>query len=625
MQLSFEEKIALYSSSNNNQSNRNNDKKADERKVKSKKYIGKLIGKHPLYGSKRLEEIKGKNNTLQLYGYPLKFDDSSNEETISILFVGQSGTGKSTFINAYSNHLLGVTSNDKVRYKLILGDKSKEKDQTKSQTDFITIYNIRSLKYNNRLFKLIDTPGAGDTRNDNEEISKIEQDQKEKEFLTMYNNLFSKEIGQLNSITFVIKASENRENEFQKKMIKNITYLFAGDIDQNCLAILTHSDNDEEMPDAVQLLEKMDIFKKKSDNDEEWYFPVSSKSYFTPFQKGKSSVTACQFELTEESFEKYTKKLLSLKLYYTKQTKKNLELKEQQEKIIKIIKDNIIDNVLIKIKQIENNKVNLDKKMKECIDRQKEIDEMKKQIKYEEDLKKEIENNYNIYITSKTEKENDIKENNERIKNLNDKKKSIDDEIKTLENKIIKPEEKNSVDERKRQLKNKIEELEKTKAEIDINNKRKEELIKSDNIKINEIKKNLENKNILIKSKNEEVAKMTNNLEGIFKKEQNKFEEENKKLEKELKEYKDNLFKHFLTIKIINEEIEKLTLNKSTVSSVFDLINQLSLNKKFIDNRKYFNGILEEYKIINNEIEQSNNKIDIYKKYGLNLDSIIKI
>ena len=234
-----------------------------------------------------MDEIKRKNSTLQLYEYPLIFDDSSNEESISILFVGNSGSGKSTFINAYANHLLGITRNDMIRYKIILEDKSKEKDQTKSKTDFITIYKIRSLKYNNKLFKLIDTPGIGDTRNDNEEISKIEQDQKEKEFLTMYNDLFSKEIGQLNSITVVIKGSENRENEFQKKMIKNITNLFAGDIAQNCLAILTHIDTDDEIPDAVPLLEKMDIFKKKSDNYEEWYFPVSSKSYFIPFKKGK--------------------------------------------------------------------------------------------------------------------------------------------------------------------------------------------------------------------------------------------------------------------------------------------------------------------------------------------------
>ena len=548
------------------------------------------------------------------------------EDSISIIFVGQSGTGKSTFINAYANHLLGITSNDDVRYKLILGDQSKEKDQTKSQTDFISIYNIRSLKYNNKLFRLIDTPGAGDTRNDNEQkISKIEQDQKEKEFLAMYNNLFSKDIGQLNCIAFVVKASENRENEFQKKIIKSITNIFAGDIDKNCLAILTHTDNTDVIPDAVPLLEKMDIFKKKSENREEWYFPVSSTSYFTPFQKDKPSVGSWLFKFTEDSFENYTKKLLTLKLYYTKQTQKNIQLKEQQEKIIKVLKDDVIDNIFSKIKKLEDNKVNLNKKIKECDDKQKEIEEIKKTIQYEDNLRKEIEKNYNVYISYKLDKEKEINENNKKIQQLSDKKKSTDEEIKSIENKIIKPEEEKYIEYKKKDLQNKIEDFEKEisqlKTEIDIIIKRKEEL----NIKINEAKKNLDEKETIIKTKNEEATQMAQVLEEVFKKEQEKLEDEKKRLEKELKEYKDNAIRHFLTIKIINEEIEKLTLNKSTVNSVYELIKQLSLNDKFIDNKRYFNGIIDEYQNIVKEIDQSNNKNGIYKKYGLDLDLIRKI
>ena len=67
----------------------------------------------------------------------------------------------------------------------------------------------------------------------------------------MYNELFSNDIGQLKLITFVAKASEKRENEFQNKIIKAIKDLFAGDVEQNCLSILTHADNDEFIPDAV--------------------------------------------------------------------------------------------------------------------------------------------------------------------------------------------------------------------------------------------------------------------------------------------------------------------------------------------------------------------------------------
>ena len=96
-------------------------------------------------------------------------------------------------------------------------------------------------------------------------------------------------------------------------------------------------------------------------------------------------------------------------------------------------------------------------------------------------------------------------------------------------------------------------------------------------------------------------------------------------MEKELKTHKDNAIKHFLTIKIINEEIEKLTLNKSTINSVLDLMDQITLNKKFIDNRKYFTEIIEDYKKIIQELAQSNNKNDIYKKYGIDADSIRKL
>ena len=525
--------------------------------------LGKLIdAKHPIFGSKKIEEIKGKNNTLDLYDYPLDIECSSKEEFISILFVGQSGTGKSTFINAYVNHLLGITKNDDIRYKLILGDKSKEKGQTKSQTDNITIYNVRSTKYNNKLFKLIDTPGAGDTRNDNENnISKIEQDQKEKELLTMYNDLFSKYIGQLNSITIVAKSSENRENEFQKKIIKSITNLFAGDIDKNCLAVLTHPDDDEEIPDAVRLLEKMDIFKKKSDNNEEWYFPVSSKSYFIPFKKGKSSVSSEQFDYTKYSFEKYTKKLLSLKLYYTKQTQKYLELKEQQEKIIKVLKDDIIDYLFTKIKQLEGNKVDLDEKITECKDKQREIEEIKKQINHENDLRKQIEKNYNTYITSKKQKEDDLKENNEKIKSLNLKKTSIDTEIQNLDKSQKQAEkDKKDAEEKQKELDKEIKNLE---NEIKIKETQIDDKVKEtiETKEIKQLKERLQNTMNTINSSNVETDEMKKikqciqnsinninniNLEDKREKEIKKKEEEKEKItqeqlkkEKELKDLKE--------------------------------------------------------------------------------------
>ena len=109
--------------------------KAIENSSSSK--IGKLMdGKHPIYGSGKVDEIvsrKDESKKLIVYNYPLNIEYSSNEESISILFVGQSGAGKSTFINAYVNHILGITSNDNIRYKLIFGDaKKRKRSNTKS-------------------------------------------------------------------------------------------------------------------------------------------------------------------------------------------------------------------------------------------------------------------------------------------------------------------------------------------------------------------------------------------------------------------------------------------------------------------------------------------------------------
>ena len=302
-----------------------------------------------------------------------------------------------------------------------------------------------------------------------------------------------------------------------------------------------------------------------------------------------------------------------------------MQLKEEQEKIIKVLKDDIIDNIFDKIKKIEDNKINLNQKIKECEDKQKEIEEIKRQIQYEDDLKKQIEDNYKTHITNKLEIEKDLKESNENIQKLNSKIRTIYDEINTIERKNIKPEEKQSAENTKKELKNKIKECEneisQIKAKIDVINKRKEK----NSIIIDERKNNLSLKEALIMSKNKEAFKLKNDLEELYGKDKNKLKEERNKLEAELKKYKDNAIRHFLTIKIINEEIEKLTLNKSTINSVFELINQLSLNKKFIDNRKYFNEVIEDYKNIVQKLNESNNKNEIYKKYGLDADSIRKI
>ena len=593
---------------NSKEANRNNDLYQNFESSK----IGKFInGKHPIYGSVKIDEIRGKKNNLDIYNYPLNIEYSSKEETISILFVGQSGTGKSTFINAYINHLLDITSTDNIRYKIIFGDANKENDQTQSQTDYITIYNIRSPKYDNKVFQLIDTPGAGDTRNDNDkQISKLEKDKKEKEYLKMYTELFSKEIGKLNSIVFVVKSSENRENEFQKRVIKLITDLFADDVSQNCLAILTHTDNDEIVPNAVQLLEKMDIFKEKTKKNEEWYFPVSSTSYFIPFKIGAGSTTEPMFKFTEKSFIDFTEKLLSLQVYYTKETKKNLELKNTQEKIIQILKNNILTHLLDNIKKLKDNQINLNKKIEECAKQEDEIDKIKTQIENEEKIKDEMQVNFEIHKKLKEQKQEELKKNKEIIESYNKKKEELEKGIEDLEKQQSKAEkEKKDNEEIQEKLRKDILQLEKEiKDKKDQILKKKYETQETEEMK--KLKDNLDKSKVNIEKLEEEIklkkeAKETEEIERLKKSLEEK-ELKIKEIDNEINKRKNQgETKEMKRLKISLEETKtnicslKISISRKTrygyKKEIEELKKSLEISKK-------------KYKEIDKEIKDQNNQ-----------------
>jgi chromosome segregation ATPase len=86
--------------------------------------------------------------------------------------------------------------------------------------------------------------------------------------------------------------------------------------------------------------------------------------------------------------------------------------------------------------------------------------------------------------------------------------------------------------------------------------KEKEKKIKELIFQMNKIKQNLEEKEAIINNKNKEIDQMTEILEQIFQKEK-ELEEKEKALQKELEKYKNDAIRHFLIIRIINEEIEK--------------------------------------------------------------------
>ena len=82
-----------------------------------------LLRNSPIEGSTLV--LENTNNNFKYYQYPLDIQFSDEEEKSSkvVLLIGQTGTGKTSFINSMINIYLGVTINDNFRYLI----SSKEK------------------------------------------------------------------------------------------------------------------------------------------------------------------------------------------------------------------------------------------------------------------------------------------------------------------------------------------------------------------------------------------------------------------------------------------------------------------------------------------------------------------
>jgi len=322
----------MNSSGANTQSTQNNFPKDFDQYVNKIKTI-----KHPLKDCKKIDKIEKDGKKLDIYQYINKQNLSDTNHSITIIFVGQTGVGKSTLINAYVNFLLGVYHDQPCRYKIVIGNKEKEKDQTKSQTEEITIYKIQSPLYPGVTFKLIDTPGFGDTEN-KRAWSIIEENSVDKKYLERFENFFNnklveEETGIILGICFVVKAAENRITKFQKQNISSLINLFGEYVGSNFLALLTHPYDDN--PEAVQVLTReIEEFRKKEERKAKWYWCISSMQYFEIINR---RARKCIFDDNIYNFISFTQEIMKLPVIDLTLTKKILYLKRGLNDLKKFI------------------------------------------------------------------------------------------------------------------------------------------------------------------------------------------------------------------------------------------------------------------------------------------------
>ncbi|XP_057178159.1 uncharacterized protein LOC130546762 isoform X2 [Triplophysa rosa] len=143
-----------------------------------------------------------------------------------ILLVGETGTGKTTLINAMVNYIMGV------RWEHRMWLEISECLDEKSQTTAVTVYEVFA-RDSPFCLTIIDTPGFGNTQGR----------EKDKRIAEALEQLFTSEDGihEIDVICLVLKASESRLHERQLYIQDEILSLFGKNLEENILILLTNS------------------------------------------------------------------------------------------------------------------------------------------------------------------------------------------------------------------------------------------------------------------------------------------------------------------------------------------------------------------------------------------------
>ena len=232
----------------------------------------------PIEGATLLENDN--NEEIKYYLYPkIDFTEEELKNLKILLIIGQTGHGKTTFVNALVNIYMGISFNDKFRYLLVMNENN---DQLQSITKEITFYKIRSKKeLNFPPLIIIDTPGFGDTSGDKED----------KNHLNKFNDFFnSGEINYINCILYIFIGANPRFGEIDKKIINYLLNLFGKNVKNNFVVGATNfiPESKRDIPNIIKSLSneehfyyqnvlKDDKLTKEQIIESYWYFTSDNK------------------------------------------------------------------------------------------------------------------------------------------------------------------------------------------------------------------------------------------------------------------------------------------------------------------------------------------------------------
>ncbi|KAK3566885.1 hypothetical protein QTP86_004758 [Hemibagrus guttatus] len=278
-----------------------------------------------------------------------------------LLMVGETGTGKTTLINAMTNYILGVKFTDEVWFEITEeGGDHNMSDQSNSQTTEITVYEVFA-QDNPICLTIIDTPGYGDARG-------IEYD---KQITENLHKLFHSDSGvkEIDAVCLVVKASENRFTDRQQYIFDAVLSLFGKDIENNIVIFITHSDG---MPqtNALNAIKNAAIPCRKDEDNEPEHFLFNNRQAEKRTKKYNKALQA-GWEKTEDS----------LNVFFASLKEQNRKGLQQTENVMTESKrlEACISNLQDRIEFIEC-------KSKELTQIQKALEENREKIKENENF-----------------------------------------------------------------------------------------------------------------------------------------------------------------------------------------------------------------------------------------------
>ncbi|XP_078029580.1 uncharacterized protein LOC144458297 [Epinephelus lanceolatus] len=205
----------------------------------------------------------------------------STRKNCTIMLLGETGSGKSTLINAMINYIVGVDWEDNFRFKLI--DEDQSRSQADSQTSEVTVYKINHQEGFEIPFSLtiVDTPGFGDARGTG----------RDKEITERIRRLFTSVNGvsEIVAVCFVTQASLARLNPTHRYVFDSVLSIFGNDVAENIQTLVTFADGKQ--PPVLEAINVSGLSCPKNDTELPVHFKFNNSALFA--DNRSSSDRAC--------------------------------------------------------------------------------------------------------------------------------------------------------------------------------------------------------------------------------------------------------------------------------------------------------------------------------------------